>query len=64
MVYSVCLWKYDIADPTLVDLTSDFFVICANMKAYFYNYSWWVKPSMNIHEGMVNLIGKKYSELL
>ena len=27
MVDSVCLWKYDISDPTLVDLTSNFFVL-------------------------------------
>ena len=24
-VYSVCLWKYDISDPTQVDLASNFF---------------------------------------
>ena len=40
-------------DPTLVDqtLTSNFFVLCTNMKVYFDNYSLWVEPSMNIHEG-------------
>ena len=26
-------------DPTLVDLTSNFFVLCTNMKVYLYNYS-------------------------
>ena len=31
-VCSVCLWKYDIADPTLVELASNFFVLCTNMK--------------------------------
>ena len=25
--------------PTLVDLTSDFFVLCKNLKVYLYNYS-------------------------
>ena len=36
-------------DPTLVDLTSNFFVliyICNKMKVYLYNYSSWVEPSM------------------
>ena len=32
--YSVCLWKYDIADPTLVDITSNYFVLCTKMKVY------------------------------
>ena len=41
-------FKYD---PTLVDLTSNFFVLSTNMKVYFYNYSWWVELEMNIHEG-------------
>ena len=27
------------SDPTLVDLTSNFFVLCTNVKVYFYNYS-------------------------
>ena len=36
----------------VVDLTSNFFVLCKNMKVYLYNYSKWVEPSMNIHEGM------------
>ena len=35
-VYSVYFWKYDISDPTL---TSYFFVLCTNMKVYFYDYS-------------------------
>ena len=38
-------------DPTLVDLTNNFFVPCANMKVYLYNYSKWVELSINIHEG-------------
>ena len=33
-VHSVCLWKYDISDLTLVDLTCNFFVLCTNMKVY------------------------------
>ena len=37
-------------DPTLVDLTSYFFVLCTNVKVYLYNYSYWVELSMNIHE--------------
>ena len=32
-------YRNDISDPTLVDLTSNFFVLCTNMKAYLYNYS-------------------------
>ena len=36
----VCLWKNIIRyDPTLVDLTSHFFVLCTNVKVYLYNYS-------------------------
>ena len=27
LLFSVCLWKYDISDPTHVDLTSNFFVL-------------------------------------
>ena len=41
-VYSVCLWKYDIADPTLVD----FFVPCTNMKVYSYSQTY-VKHRLN-----------------
>ena len=26
-------------DPTLVDLTSNFFILCTNAKVYLYNYS-------------------------
>ena len=37
-VYSVCLWKYDISDPTLVELTSNLFVSCTNMKMFLSNY--------------------------
>ena len=40
-VYSVCLWKYDISNLTLVDLTSNLIVLCTNMKIYSYNYSKW-----------------------
>ena len=32
--YYVLLWKYDISDPTQVDLTSNFFVQYTNMKVY------------------------------
>ena len=38
-VYSICLWKYDIANPTQMNLTSNFLVLCTNMKVYLYNYS-------------------------
>ena len=34
-VYSVCLWKYN---PTLGDLTSNFFVLYTNVKVHLYNY--------------------------
>ena len=33
------MMKYDKSDPTQVDLTSNFFVLCTNMKVYLYNYS-------------------------
>ena len=33
------LRKYDISDPTLVDLTGNYFVLCANIKINLYNYS-------------------------
>ena len=33
-------------DPTLVDLTNNFFVLCTNVKVYLYNYSSWVELSM------------------
>ena len=36
-------------DPTLLDLTSNFFFLCTNVKVYLYNFSWWVELSMNIH---------------
>ena len=41
----LCLikWKYDISDPTLADLTSNFFVLCTNMKVYLYNYQCFCK---------------------
>ena len=35
-VYSIYLWKYDISDPTLVNLISIFFVLCTNMKVYLF----------------------------
>ena len=38
-------------DPTLVDLTTNFFVLCTNVLVYLYNYSWWVELSINIHAG-------------
>ena len=50
-VYSVCLWKYDISAPTLLNLTNNFLVQCRNVKIYLNNYSMWVELSMNIHEG-------------
>ena len=47
--------RYDviIIHPTLVDLTSNFFVLYywTNMNVYLYNHSYWVDPSINIHEG-------------
>ena len=50
MVYSVCLRKYDISDPTLVNLIINFFVLCTNIKVYLYNYSLWLELSMNYIE--------------
>ena len=50
-VYSICLWKYHIADPTVVDLTSDFFVLCTSVLVYLMTYSKWVELRMNIYEG-------------
>ena len=44
---TVCLWKYYISYPTLVDLTNNAFVLCTNIKVYLYS---WVKPRMNIHD--------------
>ena len=38
-------------DPTIVDLTSNFFVLCTNVKVYLYNYSQCVEFIMNIHDG-------------
>ena len=41
-VYSFCLWEYDIFDPTLMDLKSNFFVLCTNMKfIYIIIHSGW-----------------------
>ena len=33
------LLKYDISDPTQLDLINKFCVLCTNMKVYLYNYS-------------------------
>ena len=33
-VYYVCLWKYDVSDPTQLDLTSNLFVLYTNMKLF------------------------------
>ena len=38
MIYPASLWKYDISDPTLVDVTNNCFVLCTNMKVYLYNF--------------------------
>ena len=43
--------KYDLSDTRLVDLTSNFFVLCTKMEVYLYSYSLWVELSMNSHEG-------------
>ena len=47
------LVKYDIFNPTQVDLASNFFVLLTNMNvsSNYLNYSKWTEPSMNIHEG-------------
>ena len=37
-VYYICLLNMIRYDPTLVDLTSYFFVLCTNVKVYLYNY--------------------------
>ena len=50
-VYSVCLLKYDIFDPTPVDPPRNIFILWANMKIYLYNHSLQLESSMNIHEG-------------
>ena len=36
-VYSVCSKNYDISEPTHVDMTRNFFVLCTNMKVNLYN---------------------------
>ena len=38
-------------DPTLVELTSNFFDLRTNVKVHLYNYSQWVELSMNFHVG-------------
>ena len=50
-VCSICVSKYDISDPTLVDRTSSFFVLCTNLKVYLFNHSKWVELSMTNYEG-------------
>ena len=35
-------------DPTLVDLTGIFFVLCTDVKVYLYNYSQWMEFSITI----------------
>ena len=35
----------------LVDMTSNFLILCTKVKVYLYNYSYWVELSMDIHEG-------------
>ena len=50
-------------DPTQMDLTSYFFVMCTNMKVYLYNYSYRVEPSMNTHEGKGNVSNISFHEL-
>ena len=37
-------------DPTLADLTSNFFVLCIKVKVYLFNYSEWVELIVNIQE--------------
>ena len=37
--FYLALCKYDISDPTLVDLTSNFFVLSTNINVYLHNYS-------------------------
>ena len=40
-LFSVCLWKHDnnVPDPTLVDLTSTFYLcLSTNIKINLYNY--------------------------
>ena len=50
-------------DPTLVDLASNFFVFCTEVKVYLMNYSYWVELSMNIHErkGSVIILHSSFS---
>ena len=38
-------------DPTLVGMRINFLVLCTNVNVYLHNFSEWVEPSMNIHEG-------------
>ena len=55
-VYSICLWKYVISNPTLVRIKSKFFVLCTIMNDFLCNYSWWVEPM----KGMVKMQGCKF----
>ena len=48
---ALCLLYWLMESPTLVDLTSIFFVLCTNVNVYLYNYSYWAELSMNIHKG-------------
>ena len=43
-VYSVCWWKYDKSDHTLVDLTCNFFVLCTCINITFFS----CKPNKDI----------------
>ena len=40
-VYSVSLENMAYSDPTLVDLTSTFFVLCTSMEVYIIIHSGW-----------------------
>ena len=50
-------------DLILVDLTSNFYVLCTNMKVYSYNYSFWVESSINIHEGSFHISCESSAEI-
>ena len=49
-VYYVAYGNMIRYEPTLVDLIGNAFVICTNVKVYF-NFSYFVEPSMNFHGG-------------
>ena len=50
-------------DPTLVDMTSNWFwfvfFICTNVKDYLYNYSYWVELSMLFMKERVKVHNKE-----